>query len=251
MSVTERFFTVQTPVGYRESVDYTDLRTGRAKVLEVISEPVAVDPAAPPLLGFPKETEVEEVDAKSDVIQNPDVSIMTDDEIRAWVADSGLKGLLSPDMIRKHPPELMAQLVVQEGKTARDIRRERNIASTTISTMKVLYGLSGVKAAGRRKAEPENDGEAKTTMTDQQITACGIQSNPESVAKPAAEPIVLQALCPKVCKDQVIGKLQTVMAIQTLEYHDKNYLAQDDKRRSEEKMRLLQDAIHMLGAIPA
>ena len=37
--------------------------------------------------------------------------------------------------------------------------------------------------------------------------------------------------------------LEKVLAIEMLEYHDKNYLSFDNKRNSEEKQELLKDAL--------
>ena len=43
------------------------------------------------------------------------------------------------------------------------------------------------------------------------------------------------------------SKIEKVLAIEMLEYHDKNYLAFDNKRNSEEKQELLRECVSELN----
>ncbi len=43
----------------------------------------------------------------------------------------------------------------------------------------------------------------------------------------------------------ILNNVRKVLAIEMLEYEDANYLAYNAKKRSEEKMRLLQEALKM------
>lgn len=47
----------------------------------------------------------------------------------------------------------------------------------------------------------------------------------------------------------VIQRLQELSAVETLEYHNKNWLALDDARRSEEKINQFQNLINKLKTI--
>jgi hypothetical protein len=47
-------------------------------------------------------------------------------------------------------------------------------------------------------------------------------------------------------KDVLLSYVRIVLAIEMLEYENKNYLAYDDKRRCEIKMELLENAMTML-----
>lgn len=159
VSVTREFFTVQTLMGYRESINFIDLKTDRARILEASSEQ-----KEKPL--ETEETVVEKTDNK--VLENEkhqDVVAMTDDDIRAWIEKSGQKGLLSPDMVRKHPPDELEQLV-EEGLSTKEIKTELSVGGATLHSLRKLYGLAGTKAKKKPAKKPPVLKEAFAELTE-------------------------------------------------------------------------------------
>jgi hypothetical protein len=48
-------------------------------------------------------------------------------------------------------------------------------------------------------------------------------------------------------ENEVLDRLEVLLAIETLEYHNKNHLAFDDKKRNQTKRQILIQCLQMLG----
>lgn len=120
ISVTERFFTVQTLMGYRESVDFVDLKTGRAKIMNQ------------------EENDVEDKSYGTvEPITGEPTGVMTFAEI---LQEKGLTGLLSEAMVERVPREKIIDLL-DRGLGTKKAAKELEIGLGTFITLKKFYDL--------------------------------------------------------------------------------------------------------------
>ena len=111
IAINQRFFVVKTLTGWKESIDFEDIKAGRAKIIkqEYLRE----------------EKPVEEIKVKEPTISE-------------LIERAGLKGKLSEDMVARFPKEKIQQLL-DEGKGYNQICIELKISNGTLGLLKKLY----------------------------------------------------------------------------------------------------------------
>lgn len=161
IAVSENHFTVKNPSGWKESILFSDIRAGRAKIVmkEEAMDPVGSDKAF---------TEV--------------------------LKEKGLTGLLSEAMVAKVPREKITELL-DKGYTTRKAAHELQIGQGTYINLKKFYDLMDYEK-GPKPAENVHEpsqiqtGEEHGNMNDAKTENTDAGGNRSMDASPQTETLV-------------------------------------------------------------